>query len=342
MHQFRLIIFFLFFVSSQTTLASFVPAKLTKNLNPKGTQSTTNLSRVEGWTLMSYIIDDNGLPTHIEIINSSNNGKYTNDSINFLKNFRYSPAIYMGEKTLSAKTFFLKHDNSFIGSNNDGISVGFRLRYERAYKLISENKFDDALEVLDNLQDSNAKNLTEQALSAWIHSLYFFHQKNWLAYRDNVLEAYQLREYLPVKMAIKSTENLLQWQMFQKEYSDAVYTLSSMKNIKSAKMDDSSYNATLQPILDIFKNDASVEINTTLSEGKAWLHKLPRSNINLTTISGEVKLAELRCDNRWHSFDSPNNVNFKIPKNHLNCSILVKGKAGTKIKFIEHGEIRDF
>jgi len=342
MNQFRLLICFLLFIAAKSIAADFVPPKLIDNLNPKGTQTTGNVSRIEGWTLMSYIIDDSGLPQHIEVVNSSNNGIYTEDSIRYLQNFRYSPATYVGQKALSAQTFLMRHDKSFSGNNNDGISVGFSLRYDRANKLISDKKFGRALEVLDDLRDTNAKNLTEQALSAWIHSLYYYHQENWFAYRDNVLEAYQLREYLPVKMAITSTQNLLQWQMFQNEYSDAVYTLASMANIKNSKMDASAHEAMLQPIIDSIETETAIEINTTLSEGKSWLHTLPRSNINLTTISGKVELAELRCDNKWHPFESTEIDNFNIPESYLNCSILIKGKPGTQIKFIEQGELRQF
>ncbi len=342
MNKLFLIIYTLFLLVAKSISADFVPPKLIDNLNPKGTQTTYNMSRVEGWTLMSYIIDDSGIPQQIVVVNSSNNGIYTEDSIKYLQSFRFSPAIYLGQKTSSATTFLMKHDKSFSGNSNDGISVGFSRRYDRANKFISEQKFDSALDVLNELRETNTKNLTEQALSAWIHSLYYYRQENWLAYRDNILEANQLREHLPVKMAIKNIQNLIQWQMFQKEYSDAVYTLASMVKIKGAKMDASTHEAMLQPILNAMDTEEIIEINTTLSKNKSWLHILPRSTINLTTISGKVELAELRCDNIWHPFESTTIVNFNIPESYLNCSILVKGTSGTQIKFVEQGKSRQF
>jgi len=117
--------------------------------------------------------------------------------------------------------------------------------------------------------------------------------------------------------------------MFQKEYSDAVYTLASMVKIKGTKMDASTHEAMLQPISNAMETEDIIEINTTLSEEKSWLHILPRSTINLSTISGKIELAELRCDNIWHPFQSTNIVNFNIPENYLNCSILVKETSGT-------------
>jgi hypothetical protein len=236
----------------------------------------------------------------------------------------------------------MKHNKSFYGSPNEGISVGFSSRYDRAKKFISEKKFDSALEVLDDLRDTNAKNLTEQSLSAWLHSLYFYQKGNWPLYRDNVQEAIQLREHLPTKMAVINIQNLLQWQMFKKEYSDAVYTLDILANIKGSKMDAVTHDSMLQPMLDFIKNEDVNEINTTLSKGKYWLHTLPRSNINLITIIGKVEFAELRCDNIWHPFESTDILNFKIPESYLNCSILVKGEEGTQIKFTENGELRHF
>jgi len=107
-------------------------------------------------------------------------------------------------------------------------------------------------------------------------------------------------------------------------------------------MDAPTHEAMLQPILDSIETQDAIEIKTTLSEGKAWLHTLPRSNINLTTITGKVELAELRCDNIWYPFEFTEIDNFNIPESYLNCSILVKGRAGTQIKFIEQGELRQF
>lgn len=342
MKQFTLLGYLLLFITTQSIAADFVAPKLIDNLNPKGIHNTANMSRLEGWTLMSFIISKNGLPKHIEVVNSSNNEKYIKDSIRYLQNYRYSPATYKDEKVFSAKTLLMKHDKSFRGNNNDGISVGFSIRYERANKFILNKQFDEALDVLDELRDTNTKNLTEQALSAWLHSLYFYHKENWFAYRDNMLEANQLREHLPVKMAITNSQNLLQWQVFQNQYSDAVYTLASMANIKNAKMNASTHKEMLQPILDSIKSEDIVEINTTLSKGKSWLHVLPRSSISLTTVSGEIELAELRCDNHWHQFELIKIDKFNIPDNYLNCSILIKGKPGTQIKFVEQGALRQF
>ncbi len=340
MNRFYLLAYFLLSTIFPAIAADFVPAKLKDNLNPTGIRSTANLSRFEGWTLLSFIIDKNGLPQHIEVVNSSNNNKYTEDAIGYLQNYRYLPATYKGKKVLSSSTFLMQHDKSFYGYNNDGISVGFNLRYNRANKLISDKQFNKAIDVLDDLRDTNTKNLTEQALSAWIHSLYYYHVKNWLAYRDNMLEANQLREYLPVKMAITNTQNLLQWQVFQSQYLDAVYTLASMANIKNSRMDTSTHEEMLQPILDSLKTEAIIEINTTLSKGKSWLHIIPRSNITLTTVSGKVELAELRCDNYWHEFELAQIDHFNIPESYQNCAILIKGTPDTQIKFIEQGELR--
>lgn len=339
----NLIFYFLVFVVTTNSFATdFIPPTLIENSNPKGSQETYNGSRIEGWTLLNYIVDKDGLPKHIEVVNSSSNDKYTKDSIRFLQNYRFTPATLNNEKVMSAKSFFMQHNKTVQHTPNEGLSVGFSLRYDRAKKFMFEKNFDETLNVLNQLRDSNAKNLAEQALSAWLHSIYYYHQKDWFAYRDNLLEAYQLRKYLPLDMAIKSTQNLMQWQIYQHAYSDAVKTLASIEHIKDAKIDTDSSKVALKSLVDSIDNNAVNEIKTTLSKGKAWLHVLPRSTISLSTISGEIELAELRCENAWHAFETIEVKAFTIPDSYLNCSILVKGKAGTEIIFIEQGELREF
>lgn len=338
----NLLFYFLIFAVTNSFATDFIPPQLIENSNPKGVQETYNGSRIEGWTLLNYVVDKKGFPKHIEIVNASSNDKYTEDSITYLQNHRFSPATQNGEKTLSAHNFFMQHNKTVQHTPNEGLSVGFSLRYDRAKQFMFEKNFEETLSVLNQLRDSNAKNLAEQALSAWLHSIYYYHQKDWFAYRDNLLEAYKLRKYLPLDMAIKSTQNLMQWQSYQHAYSDAVKTLASIEHIKDAKIDADSTKEALKSLVDSIDNNAVNEIKTTLSKGKAWLHTLPRSIISLSTVSGEIELAELRCKNAWHPFESIEVKSFTIPDSYINCSILVKGKAGTEITFVEQGELREF
>lgn len=337
-----LISYFLLFTTTNTFANDFTSPKLIESQNPTGIQETYNGSRIEGWTLLNYVVDKKGLPKHIEVVNASSNNKYTKYAIRFLKNYTFTPATQSGEKVFSAQYFFMKHNKAVLHKPNQGLSVGFTKRYDRAKKYIFEKNFDEALNVLNKLRDSNAKNLPEQALSAWLHSIYYYHQKNWFAYRDNLLEAYQLRKNLPLDMAIKASQNLLQWQTYQQAYSDAVFTLVSMENIEGVNIDIDSSKAMLKSLVDSIDNNTVNEINTTLSKNKAWVHSLPRSTISLSTVSGQVELAQLRCKNAFHSFESVEVIKFTIPDNYLHCSILIKGKAGTEVKFVEQGKRREF
>ena len=95
---------------------------------------------------------------------------------------------------------------------NDGISSRFREKYNEADNLLSNKKFDQAKNILNEITEDFAKNLTEQALNAWLHAHYFLSQQDWVSYSDSVTTAHRLREHLPTKMAIRNTQNLLEWQ----------------------------------------------------------------------------------------------------------------------------------
>ncbi len=350
MKHFRLSLFtalFLSFISlgnlaiaqgeTKQTENTFKPAKFKENLNSKKATEKSNLTRLEGWVWLSYIIGTDGIPKNLEVIDHSEKGYSLKVSFQFIKNFRYYPAKINGKPVESGATYLLRHSVAFVGSNNDGITPGFRNRYNEARKLLGENKPVKAKAVLDELAQTNAKNLTEQSLSAWLHSMYFAHLKNWPAYGEAVQSAHHLRKYLPTKMAIENSQNLRDHQIFKKHYADAISTIYSMRHIKNAELDDETLQAMLKPINDLINAPTPIVLETTLEQDFVWMHGIVRDTLNVSFNEGEINLAELRCRNTHHILPAGEIKQFKVPAHYRGCALTLKGTPGTKVVVTEEG-----
>lgn len=327
--------------SNQTkqTENKFTPAKFSENLNSKRAIGRTNPTRLEGWVWMSYIIGTDGIPKDIEVIDHSEKGYNLKVSFRFIKNFRYHPASINGKPVESAQTYLLRHSVSFMGSNNEGISVGFRNRYNEARKLLGDKDIVKAKAVLDELSQTNTKNLTEQSLSAWLHSMYFANQKNWPAYGESIQSAHHLRKYLPTKMAIENSKNLRDHQVFKKHYADAIITLYSMRHIKHAELDEPTLQAMLKPIKALINAPGPIVLETTLEQDLVWMHGIARDTLSVSYSEGEIKMAELRCRNTHHVMRAGKIEQFKIPAHYRGCALILKGTPGTKVVVIEAGDM---
>ena len=334
--------------NNDVAVQGYVPAKVIENDNSTMPGTTANLSRVEGWALLSYIVGVDGKPQQVIVINKSAKGDFVAPSIRYLNGLHFSPATDQGQPVPSAKTLFMRHGKSFYNTNNEGISPGFRQLYNDANELLINKTYEQAKPKLDELDADYAKNLTEQALSAWLLSKYYANQERWPEYGEQVLIASQLRQHLPVKMAVQATLHQFEWYKFQKQYADAIVVLRGITNIKDTEMDEETRRGLLAPVLKAMKAEPVAKMTTLLTQDKAWLHLISRSTISLdfNANEGAVELVELRCDNALHQFAlstvESKIEGFDIPADYRNCSVLVKGSAGTEVVFTEQGDKRRF
>ena len=331
-----------FFLAQQTFATSFTPAQRIQNQNSTLPKQTADLSRLEGWTFISYYVDINGRVKDAQIIDSSNPDKFGGEALFYLDGYRYSPAKIDGIPVESAQVTFFTTDKSFNGNPNDGISRGFKRYYNDADNFILKGNMEKAKESLDTLLTDHAKNLTEQALATWQQSLYYFKLQDWPSYGSAVKVAYFLNNYLPVEMKLKTLQNRLQWHAFKREFSDALYVLNELKIQSRGALSDTQYLSMSEDIKAQIKASEPNKIDVTVANGRAWSHRLPRSTVNLTLHEGNIDFAELRCENGRHLLNPSASEAFTIPDSFFKCSVFVKGADGTRFSVTESGETRAF
>ena len=321
--------------------SEFIPAQLIENSNSKGISEALNRSRMEGWVALSYVIDIEGAVKDIIVLRSSDD-MYVSRSKKYLRNLRFMPAQFSDEKVTSGKSFFLKHDKSFLGNNNDDISTGFKNKYNETYQYITGKDFKLAIDSLKSLQENYAKNLREQALSSWIHSVYYFFIKDWSKYGQSVITGNYLREYLPTSMAVKNTKNLLDWQIHKGMYIDAIDTLKSLKNIENTDFPEGDYLKSLESISNSLDESKVIDVSISLTKDYIWSHAPSRSTISLNVNSGSVDKVELRCDNAVYKFSDSVIEDFRIPLEYLGCRIFIKGDPGSEFTLTERGKLTKY
>ena len=320
----------------------FIAAEYIESRNSSVPEKTANHSRLEGWTLLSYFVGLDGEPENVVIIDSSDESKFGGEAVFTLKNWRYKPASYKGEAVVSAEMALMRTDKSFNWSANDGISLGFKRHYNDADNFMLKGEMEKAKASLDELREDHAKNLTEQALSAWLHSIYYFRLQDWPAYGSEVQTAHYLNEFLPSEMKLKNIQNRLKWHMFKREFTDAIYILDELKARSNGALSESDYQSMLEEIKKHLRENPANQIDITLANGRAWKHKLPRSTISLNVQAGEINFAELRCDNGHQRFTEFPIQGFDIPEDYLKCSFFVKGNDNSYFTFEEKGDTRPF
>jgi hypothetical protein len=332
-----------FVASSQAVVNDdYVPAKRVENSGLSLSGTTADMSRVEGWTVISYIVGLDGKPQHPIVVDTSQRGDFVEATLRYLNSLEFTPAMIKSQPVLSASILFMTHEKAFLEINNDGVSAGFRNTYSDADGLLAEQKFAQAKPLLDDLADSYGRNLTEQALSAWLHSKYHARQKNWEAYGQHVRTAAYLKSELPASIAVKAVLNLFEWYKYKHQYADAINALDELTRIENTEFKEETFQALLQPVLTHMEGQSIAQIEQTLAPGQSWLHALSRETISLSYTQGEIELVQLRCDNTLHQFSTATIEQYTLPASYRNCRLLVKGTQGAKLSLTEQGQRRDF
>ena len=322
-------------ISTQLFARDYTPAKITKNNNSKKPKTTSNFSKREGWIILDYIIDEKGKTRNYLVLDGNDEEKYLERTIERIQNYSFTPAMLDGNSVPTHSYYKMRYGKTFYNNPNDGISRAFNRRYKDISNLLGENKLEDAKVELEELREDYAKNLTEQALSAWIHALYYYSVKDWFSYRDYTQIGFHLKEYLSTDIALQNTKNLLQWQVYKKDYSGAAYTLNQLNEMEGINFTEGAYEKTKQDITAAYNKEPLIQIHSQLSEGKAWVHELTGSKLSVKVHNGKINQMELRCYDSWHKFETFEFEDFAAPSQESKCFLFIKGEHGTQFSYQE-------
>lgn len=316
----------------------FIPAKLIENGNPSYNE-TSQTTRIEWWADVSFVVDQAGLPQDIEFINISAKAINRAAVEAYIKKLVYIPATYNAKPVFSNKTFFFQYDISFYGSANDGVSTGFRKNYNVADKLVVSDKFEDASKALVILENKYAKNLSEQALTSWLKSVYFYKISAWKEYGDEVEKAFLLKKYLPKELMIKVVLNSIDIRVFKKQYSSALIAATELKQLKGISNPEEAYQIYHQQILADLEQHTKLEKTYILRKDLSHYILINRADVSLTVNTGTISHLELRCSKRQTILQVGNEVSFSLSEDGSKCALIVKGIEGTEFAIREQGNI---
>jgi len=330
----------LIFMAGKSYASDFIPAMLIENGNPSHIE-TSQSTRTEWWAYVTFVIDKSGATSDVEFINISRKAKDSaRDKVNqYIKRLQYSPAIQNGKPVQSSKNMFYVNDISFYGSANDGVSVGFKNNYNDADKLILAGKLTEAKQALTSLEEDYQKNLKEQALTAWLKSVYYYKASAWGEYGEEVEKAFLLKAYLPKKMVIKTINNLTEFRIFKQQYNLALESAAEFKTLEGISNGNEAYLAYHDRILANLAEHTDVESAHVMKEGVASYILLDKGDVTFTMNSGSVEKVQVRCLNRVRTLAIKAEMKFSIADDEKKCALLVKGKSGSELSLLEQGRI---
>ena len=310
-------------------------AYIVKNSN-KRYPGSYNGSRLEGWALMSYVVDTQGKAKDIEVIIASDTRGSEENAEKYLTNLEFAPATKEGKTVEGGYLFSFEVGKYFNGYSNDKASRGFINEYDEINKMLQAKEFDKAEQALAELYKDHTKNTSEQALFAWLKSQYYYHQQQWFGFDEQLSVAYLLRAKLPTDIQYLVAKSALQWYSFKGDFNLAYNAIYALDNIEGKQFSEENKLATIKQIDDLLARTPQINSQINVSKDKLSYLSLSRGSIKIEGASDVSKL-QIRCADQVIDLEASESVNYVIDEQSRRCGLLVKSASPAEIKVKQTG-----
>jgi hypothetical protein len=275
------------------------------------------------------MVCEDGKPTNVIVYDHSGNKDYIRKTIRYVSNLIYSPAKIDHQVAISQRSMFIKHTFSSADYIEGSVTPGFAKDYEAAKKMLSTNDFAPARVLIDEMINDHTKNLNERAYAAWLQSMYFYKTQDYFEYLRQSEIAFDLYEYLPLKVASKVSMNLVQAQVFMGYYYEAKETVTKMSGISGLNISEDVEKQFLRDLQSQIDTTNPVIVNGKLTLAGGWLYKNGQTKFSITLKQGVIDLVEVRCIGYHEKYEFNNAVPINIPEDASGCVTLVLGSEGS-------------
>jgi hypothetical protein len=317
-------------------MADFVPAEVVKDNYNKQTNTSSRVSRFEGLNLSSYVVNESGQVSDIEIVASIGQDKYKREVVEYVSKLNYKSAQVDGKAVPSAKLITVTSQNLHLGYTNDKATHGFFNDYETASNLINEKKLDEAQSKIIELERDHAKNTVEIVLLSWLKSQHSYFTQDWIGFDKHINNAFLFRDNLQDQIKVRVVKNALQWFISKQDYVRAYDAIDALGNIKAFVFTDENKQQLLAQVNDIYKNSGDINQQIAIETDQAVMPLLSKREVVLESIMPLSKV-QLRCENKVVNYNTSAIDKIVISKDDLRCGLLIKSAQAQTVTLKQSG-----
>jgi hypothetical protein len=322
-------------VLSHTAYSKIISPKIIQNDN-RVKEVFTSRAGMEGWAWVSFLVDVDGKPKDIVVLDYSGKERYIKRTINYVKNLTFSPTLFNGVLVISEKNMFLPHTFSGVGYSAGTVTPVFLKKYQKAIDVINSPKdIYKARILIDNLKDDHTKNLEEHALVAWLESIYYYKNQDFLEYIRQSQITLKLHKYLPLKILSRAVVNLFEAQLHYGYYAEAKQTLNSMREMEGLKLSEQVAAKFHEQLKNKMEFNLPIQVKGKLTALGGWVYKNTMQKFKITQVNGIINSVELRCIGFYQKYTQSWQVELEIPQNAENCVTLIQGQKGTTFDLVQ-------
>ncbi len=290
----------------------------------------------EGWVQLSYVVEPDGSTSNITLIDHAGHDAFVREAKRAVKKWRFDPAKQDGVAVAQCNN---KVQLDFVmGGTKHGASKRFVQKYQFISRLVSENKLDEALGALKDIDPNELHNFYEQIKFQLVYSqvqglkkdyqgelvrlnkIIFSHRDLARYIGDEAYSQHLLRGFI---LAIQSNQFGLTRQYFD----------------KIAELGNDTLVGELTPYMqqmeNIIQSPKNIAVLPHLTNTGVFSHTLVRSQFAFVGDVSEMSQLEVRCANTFEVLEPLAEKIYKIPSSWQDCQILMALPKENNVQLVE-------
>lgn len=289
----------------------------------------------EGWVELETMVDRDGRPYEIVVVDSVGYDGFRRAAIRSLKNTTFEPAEYQGKKVDGVNRFKVtfsmhKDASAYFGH--------FKMRFMETVRAIEEGDQAKAINLLEKLRDQT-KTLYEDVMY-WTASLYF--ERKWGTHSQQLISVNRALGYRksPGNMDASLFKQLL-WSKLDLEiqlghYGESLRTIKVLEKLeeldesRSEKLD--RYRMLIE---DLKAADTTFGVSGVLDKTGKWKYLLLRNQFGITEVDGIINEFQLYCQRNLVRFKYEPEFEYRLDGVNGTCSLWAIGKPNTEFTLLQ-------
>jgi len=285
----------------------------------------------EGWVRFAMMVDRQGKPFDITIIDSTGNRKFEEVAMRSLERSRFEPGTLDGQPVEAG--FELKYQFQM-----DNHPAGARMEFIRAFKkLIAAIKANDraaADAVMGALKVTNLYEDTYYGMALYSYATAWGDDSERLRGLRRAIAFEDSPKYLAKDEYRSALLECMRLELKTHQYAEA---LSTGKKLQKTGLDAAtadSIKVAVGKLEKIRTDESSYDVAGEISDRNWFLH-LFKAHFRAIVSDGYISEARLRCDRSYRFFAFDASLQYQVDSRNHECSIELLGAPGTHFRFVQ-------
>lgn len=293
--------------------------------------SEESASGIEGWVILSAMVDQSGKPYEAAVVDSTGQKVFEKLALKTLEGWTLIPAQLNGHPIDSVYRvkFHFAVPGRPLGARDE-----FVVRYRKLIDAVRKNDKAAADAALAKLDVQNLYEDAFKGVAEYSYAVQYGDTDQQIAGLRRAIANESDARYLPKGTFVVALESLLRLQISVNRFGEALDTWRKLQKVSGDKQALAKFKPVIDQVEALRAESRPYSVAGDLKD-EGWFIELFKDNFRIEVIKGHVDTLKLRCERNYRTFDYDSQLEYHIAKKSGQCELEIDGSPGSQFKLVQ-------